>query len=86
MNERIRKIYLESHIDGYLGKMFDPETFVKLLKEAICEDVKETLVDDSLIDIEPDTLSKEYLKGNNCGVTDALHIIKKFGVEYPIDT
>ena len=81
MNERIKELYRQSMTDGYLGKAFDPEKFVELIKQAIYDDVKEELIDDAIINEEPDRLSREYLKGCNGGTIDALCHIKNFGVE-----
>jgi hypothetical protein len=81
MNERIKELYRQSHTDGYFGKAFDPEKFLELIKQAIYDDVKQELTDDSLINIEPDRVSREYLKGCNGGIVDALCIIKNFGVD-----
>ena len=81
MNERIRELYRQSMTHGYLGKAFDPEKFVELIKQAIYDDVKEELIDDAIINEEPDRLSREYLKGCNGGTVDALCHIKNFGVE-----
>lgn len=81
MNKRIRELYLQSMTDGYLGKAFDPEKFAELIKQAIYDDVKEELIDDAIINEEPDRLTREYLKGCNGGIVDALCHIKNFGVE-----
>lgn len=81
MNERIKELYRQSMTDGYLGKAFDPEKFVELIKQAIYDDVKEELMDDAIINEEPDRLSREYLKGCNGGTIDALCHIKNFGVD-----
>ena len=79
MNERIRELYRQSMTDGYLGKAFDPEKFVELIKQAIYDDVREELVSDELVNIEPDRVIREYLKGCNGGVVDCLIRIKNFG-------
>ena len=54
--------------------------FVELIKQAIYDEVKEELLPDELVDIEPHSLSRQYLKGCNEGLADALYIIKNFGV------
>ena len=59
MNKQIRELYLQSMTDGYLGKAFDPEKFVELIKQAIYDDVKEELIDDAVINEEPDRLTRE---------------------------
>ena len=81
MNERIKKLYYQSHTDGYFGKAFDPEKFVELIKQAIYDDVKQDLIEDAEINIEPDSLQRQYLKGCDGGITDALYRIKMFGVD-----
>lgn len=57
------------------------EKFAELIKQAIYDDVKEELIDDAIINEEPDPLAREYLKGCNGGTVDALCHIKNFGVE-----
>lgn len=79
MNERIREIYRQSHTDGFFGLAFDPEKFAELLLQAIYNEVKEELIPDELINIEPDSLNRQYLKGCNGGITDALCHIQNFG-------
>ena len=79
MNQRIRELYRQAHTDGFFGMAFDPEKFLELIKQAIYDDVKEELIDDALINAEPDRLSREYLKGCNGGTVDALCHIKNFG-------
>jgi hypothetical protein len=93
VNEKIKELYLLSHIesrrasqtgedeDGYFGKMFDLETFFNLIKQEIYDEIKEELIPDELVDIEPDSFSRQYLKGCNGGITDALYIVKNFGVD-----
>lgn len=58
---------------------FDYVKFGELLIEAIYNEVKEELIPDHVIDAVPDMLPREYLKGNNGGVVDALCIIQNFG-------
>jgi hypothetical protein len=65
-------------VDGFNIRL---EKFVELLKQAIYDQVKEELIDDSLINIEPDILSRVYLKGCNGGTVDALCHIKNFGLD-----
>lgn len=79
MNERIRELYRQAHTDGFFGMAFDPEKFAELILQAVYDDVKEELVEEELINIEPDRMSREYLKGCNGGVIDALIHIKNFG-------
>ena len=59
----------------------DLEKFAELIKQAIYDEVKEELMADEMINIEPDSLSREYLKGCNGGIIDALCLIKNFGVD-----
>ncbi len=86
MNEQIKQLAKQSGYmeDGFgFGHWDMPEfqKFVELFKQAIYDQVKEELIDDSLINIEPDSLSREYLKGCNGGTVDALIHIRNFGVE-----
>jgi len=86
MNEQIRKLaeqagYME---DGFgFGHWDMPEfqKFVELFKQAIYDQVKEELIPDELVDIEPDSLMRQYLKGCNGGTVDALIHIRNFGVD-----
>jgi len=55
------------------------EKFAELIKQAIYDEVKEELVEDELINRHRDSLVREYLKGNNRGIVDALNCIKNFG-------
>ena len=56
------------------------EQFVDAVKQAIYDQVREELIEDELINIDPNPLSREYLKGCNGGTVDALCHIKNFGV------
>jgi hypothetical protein len=84
MNERIRELaeqagwMMSDEVDGFNSRL---EKFVGLLKQAIYDDVKEDLIPDELIDIEPDSFSRQYLKGCNGGTVDALMHVKNFGVD-----
>lgn len=62
-------------------RVFNPEKFAELIKQAIYDDVKEELIDDADIDSYTDPLQREYLKGCNGGTVDALCHIKRFGFE-----
>ena len=91
MNERIKQLVLEAGfchygedmgfynipVPAFNGRM---EKFVELIKQAIYDDVKEELIDDAIINEEPE-VSREFLKGCNGGTVDALYHIKNFGVE-----
>lgn len=89
MNERIRELAEQvgmepdEETEGTIWWLSnsDLEKFVELIKQAIYDDVKEELIDDSIINEEPDRVSREYLKGCNGGTVDALCHIKNFGVE-----
>ena len=86
MNERIYKLAEQAGgsrtVDGG-NIIFDDsgelERFVDLIKQAIYDEVKEELVEDELINRHRDSLVREYLKGNNSGIVDALNCIKNFG-------
>jgi len=84
VNEHIKQLaeqagwMMGDEVDGFNTRL---EKFVELLKQAIYDRVKEELIDDSLINIEPDSLSREYLKGCNGGTVDALIHIRNFGVD-----
>ena len=87
MNERIYKLAEQAGAEravegGYI--LFDDdngelERFVELIKQAIYDEIKEELVEDELINRHRDSLVREYLKGNNSGIVDALNCIKNFG-------
>jgi hypothetical protein len=80
MNERIRDLETQCWEPQGVGPaQFNPEKFAQLIVQAIYDDVKEELIEDELINIEPDRMSREYLKGCNGGIVDALTHIKNFG-------
>lgn len=92
MNERIKELSEEADkfADDYLQTPgeFHPDygavrdqMFAELIIQAIYDEVKEELMADEMINIEPDSLSREYLKGCNGGIVDALYHIKNFGVD-----
>lgn len=89
MNERIKALAEqvgmepEEETEGIIWWLSnsDLEKFVELIKQAIYNDVKEELIDDAIINEEPDSVSREYLKGCNGGIVDALCHIKNFGLE-----
>lgn len=84
MNDRIKELAIEA---GYLPDMFGighwdmPEfqTFVRLFKEALMQELAGEYVGDAIIDAESDIEDRSYLRGNNGGVTDAIIIVKNFG-------
>jgi hypothetical protein len=84
MNEQIKQLaeqagwMMSDEVDGFNIRL---EKFVELLKQAIYDQVKEELIPDELVDIEPDSLMRQYLKGCNGGTVDALIHIKNFGVD-----
>ena len=65
---------------GYFFSGEELEKFAGLIKQAIYDKVKEELIEDEEINSEP-AYFREYLKGCNSGIVDALCIIKNFGVE-----
>lgn len=78
-------IYRLEYEAGKKGVEFNEEAlnkFVELIKQAIYDDVKEDVMDDATINAQSsDIVIREYLKGRNGGVEDALYAIKNFGVE-----
>ena len=85
MNRLIRDIATQTDIwcdqNGAVKAAEWEEKFAELLKQAIYDKVKEELIEDEIINIESDRLSREYLKGCNGGIVDALCHIKNFGVD-----
>jgi len=89
MNERIHQLAEQAEEETYVeyakketGYSFQQlflNKFAELIKQAIYDDVKEGLIDDAIINDEPDTVIREYLKGCNGGTVDALYHIKNFG-------
>jgi hypothetical protein len=83
MNERIRDLAKDCDLDWHRHWNDDNsnrlEKFAELIKQAIYDEVKEELVEDELINRHRDSLVREYLKGNNSGIVDALIHIKNFG-------
>ena len=92
MNERIRDLAEQAgfeitpwrdellpcvHQEGPID--IELEQFAELIKQAIYDEIKEELVEDELINRHRDSLVREYLKGNNSGIVDALNCIKNFG-------
>jgi len=71
-NELLPCVHQEGPIDIELEK------FAELIKREIYDEVKEGLVEDELINRHRDSLVREYLKGNNRGIVDALNCIKHF--------
>ena len=69
---------MSDEVEGFNTRL---EKFTELLKQAIYDKVKEELIPDELVDIEPDSLMRQYLKGCNGGTVDALCHIKNFGVD-----
>jgi len=86
MNKRILELAEQAGASvSIIGGIFinktnlDIEKFAELIKQAIYDEVKEELVEDELINRHRDSLVREYLKGNNRGIVDALNCIKNFG-------
>jgi hypothetical protein len=88
MNEQIKQLAKDAGI-SFGGHPMNPlnvypsdlQKFADLIKQAIYDEVKEELTPPELVNIEPDRIDRQYLKGCNGGLTDALYIIKNFGVE-----
>ena len=84
MNDRIKELAIDA---GYLPDSFGighwdmPEfqTFVRLFKEALIQELTGEYVGDAIIDSEPDIEDRCYLRGSNGGITDAIIIVKNFG-------
>lgn len=86
MNKRIQELWDKASVgtfpsgnNSWESQVNFIENFVESIKQAIYDDVKEELIDDSLINAESDSLSREYLRGCNGGIVDALFQIKHFG-------
>jgi hypothetical protein len=87
MNEKIKTL---AKVAGYdeinktamklLG--FDPEKFAELIVKECIKESMEEIVSDENIEHESDPLHREYLKGNNQGIVDAVVRFRNhFGVE-----
>jgi hypothetical protein len=89
MNQRIKELAEQagiamipnSHPISITGLTTDLEKFAELLKQAIYDQVKEELIPDELISVEPDSVTREFFKGCNGGIVDALCHIQNFGVD-----
>ena len=83
INGRIRDLAKDCDLDWHRHWNDDNsnrlEKFAELIKQAIYDEVKEELVEDKLINRHRDSLVREYLKGCNGGIVDALTHIKNFG-------
>lgn len=68
--------------DYYSSVMVDLERFAeKIVRECIKESMAEIISDEN-IELESDPLLREYLKGNNGGIVDAvIRFRNHFGVE-----
>jgi hypothetical protein len=91
MNERIRELieqsgYTKGHHDEY-GRLtvmpeFNKEKFAELIVRECIKESMEEIVADEEIAREKDPLSREYLRGNNQGIVDAVVRFRNhFGVE-----
>ena len=85
MNERIRE--LSEQCEGMTicecgSTGFNYEKFAELIvRECIKESMEEIVSDDEIV-MEKDSLIREYLKGNNQGIVDAVVRFRNhFGVE-----
>jgi hypothetical protein len=85
MNNRIQELIEQATVikevdcEGYLGraytrqeKYFDKEKFAKLIVEECIKESMEEMVDEEEIVDEENPLIREYLMGNNQGITDAV--------------
>jgi hypothetical protein len=89
MNERIRE--LKEQAMEWVPNQVDPDTKIRLLnaekfaelivRECMKEAWKEIVADENIAQ-EKDPLNREYLKGNNQGIVDAVVRFRNhFGVE-----
>lgn len=69
---------LNSSIEFTVG---DFEQLIALIKKEISKDVASEFIDDTAINSEKKAEVRDYLKGCNSGLTDALYKIKIFGEE-----
>lgn len=76
-----RKLINDPDGDGWIIDDSVLEKFAELIKLAIYDLVKDELIDDALINEEPDQLVRQYLKGGNGSIVDVLCRIKMFGLE-----
>jgi hypothetical protein len=90
MNERIRELLKQARLDvilngnGYMENTPYPEIekFAELIVRECVRESMEEIVSDELIAQEDDPLIREYLKGNNQGIVDAvIRFRNHFGVE-----
>ena len=83
MNERIRELAFEANkdLDGNVPIGF-AEKFAELIVKECMKESWEEIVADEDIALEKDPLIREYLKGNNQGIVDAVVRFRNhFGVE-----
>jgi hypothetical protein len=87
MNERIQELIKASYetVENEYSRLvtfFNKEKFAELIvRECIKESIEE-IVSDENIEHESDPLHREYLKGNNQGIVDAVVRFRNhFGVE-----
>jgi hypothetical protein len=87
MNERIEQLAeqcgFRSNPDVYdRNQSFDIEKFAELIVRECMKESWEEIVADEDITLEKDPLIREYLKGNNQGIVDAVVRFRNhFGVE-----
>ncbi len=83
MNERIKELWVEAgyHADAY--DMFtNMDKFAELIVRECMKQSMEEIVPDEDIAQEHEPLIREYLKGNNQGIVDAVVRFRNhFGVE-----
>jgi hypothetical protein len=86
MNERIKELAEQAGFKtDKLGHLFggdDIEKFAELIVRECIKESMEEIVSDENIEHESDPLHREYLKGNNQGIVDAVVRFRNhFGIE-----
>ena len=78
MNERIRKLFIQAGANENTIRVlksntyFDAEKFAELIVRECMKESMDEIVSDENIAQEKDPLVREYLKGNNQGIVDAV--------------
>ena len=87
MNERIQELIKASYetVENEYSRLvtfFNKEKFAELIVKECIKESMEEIVSDENIEHESDPLHREYLKGNNQGIVDAVVRFRNhFGVE-----
>lgn len=90
MNERIKELAQEHERIWNLYSIgpvqqAEVEDFVEAIVQECLRVAREELVEDDVLYTQADPLFREYLKGNNGGITDAVRAIKQhFGTNNEI--